>query len=161
MWHRDHDSDEPIVVIEKNETSLGSLLLGMAIGASLALLFAPRAGVETRRELSRSARRVKLIAKDAAEDVADEVVDRYQHARQKVEETIDTTRRAIDLKKRQASQAIRAGREAAQDARDDLERRIAETKAAYQAGGDVARMSRTRGRVTPDQADDDDSSGGV
>jgi hypothetical protein len=38
---------------------------------------------------------------------------------------------------------MEAGRVAAQQARADLERRIAETKAAYQAGGDVARTGRT------------------
>ena len=34
---------------------------------------------------------------------------------------------------------MEAGRAAAQQARDELERRIAETKAAYNAGVDVAR----------------------
>jgi hypothetical protein len=34
---------------------------------------------------------------------------------------------------------MEAGRAAAQQARDDLERRIAETKAAYRAGAEVAR----------------------
>ena len=61
---------------------------------------------------------------------------------------IDTARQAIDLKKRQVSRAMEAGRAAAQEARDELERRIAETKAAYNAGVDVAR-SRQRGRACP------------
>jgi poly-gamma-glutamate capsule biosynthesis protein CapA/YwtB (metallophosphatase superfamily) len=38
---------------------------------------------------------------------------------------------------------MEAGRAAAQQARDDLERRIAETKAAYQAGAEVAREARS------------------
>jgi hypothetical protein len=36
---------------------------------------------------------------------------------------------------------MEAGRAAAQQARDDLERRIADTKAAYQAGTDAARAA--------------------
>jgi hypothetical protein len=46
------------------------------------------------------------------------------------------------MRKQQVTRAVQAGRAAAQDARGELERRIAETKAAYQAGADVARSSR-------------------
>ena len=61
---------------------------------------------------------------------------------------LESARSALELKRRQAERAIEAGREAAHQAREDLERRIAESKAAYQAGADVARESRTRrGRV--------------
>jgi len=45
------DDDEPIVVIEKNEPGIGTFLVGLAVGAGLALLFAPRSGEETRREV--------------------------------------------------------------------------------------------------------------
>ena len=41
---------------------------------------------------------------------------------------------------------MEAGREAAHQARTDLERRLAETKAAYNAGADVARSGRSRSR---------------
>jgi hypothetical protein len=47
-------------------------------------------------------------------------------------------------KKEQVHRAMEAGRAAAQEARDELERRIAETKAAYKAGAAVARSSSTR-----------------
>jgi hypothetical protein len=77
------------------------------------------------------------------------VVDRYEDARRAVEERIDTARSAIEIKKRQASEAVRAGRQAAHDARDELERRIAEGKAAYRAGADVVRTSRAPG--VPDE----------
>src|SRR5688500_19424263 len=62
------DEDEPYVVIEKSEGSTGSFLLGLALGAGLALLFAPRSGEETRRELNRGARRVR----DAAQGMRSE-----------------------------------------------------------------------------------------
>ena len=48
MWH--DDEDEPYVVIEKRESSLGSFFIGAAVGAAVALLFAPRSGEETRAE---------------------------------------------------------------------------------------------------------------
>ena len=46
------------------------------------------------------------------------------------------------MKRDQVARAVQAGREAAQQARSDLERRLAETKAAYQAGAQVARESK-------------------
>ena len=162
MRHRDEefDDDEPYVVIEKRSGSPASFLWGLAIGAGLALLFAPDSGEETRRRLGRSARRVRSTAQDAAEDLRENVSDKYQHARQAVEDRIDSARQAIELKKAQATEAIRAGREAAQQARDELERRIAETKAAYRAGADVARRNRPLAATAESTDDDDiDSSG--
>ena len=139
------DEEEPYVVIEKTDGSTGSFLLGLALGAGVALLFAPRTGQETRRELQRGARRVRDAAQGAAEDLTGTVVDTFHDARIQVEEQIDHARQAVELKRQQVSQAVYAGRAAAQRARDDLERRIAETKASYDAGAAVAR---TRARTS-------------
>jgi gas vesicle protein len=152
MARYEYEADEPFVVIEQQRGSASSFLWGMLIGAGVALLFAPQTGLETRQRIGRRARRVSDSARRTAEELSDTVVDRYEHARRSVEDRIDAARRAIDLKKRQASRAIEAGRQAAQEARDELERRIAETKAAYQAGANVARG----GRVVPASAADAD-----
>jgi gas vesicle protein len=138
------DEDEPYVVIEKSEGSTGSFLLGLALGAGMALLFAPRSGQETRRELNRRAHRVKDAAHGMAEDLTYSVKDRFHEARQQVEERIDSARHAVEVKRQQVTQAVHAGRAAAAQAREDLERRIAETKASYDAGANVAR-ARPRG----------------
>ena len=137
MRHIDGD-DEPYFVIEKHEGSVGSFLAGLAIGAGLAVLFAPRSGMETRRRIRTSAERASQAAVGIAQDVTDSVVDSFQDARQRVEERIDSARHAVEIKKRQVARAMEAGREAAQQARGELERRLAETKAAYQAGAEVA-----------------------
>lgn len=142
MSEYDYDTDEPFVVIEKESGSIPSFVWGMAIGAGLALLFAPQSGEETRFTLRTKARKVGERARDAAEDLTDTVLDGYEQARRTVEERIDTARDAIELKKRQASRALEAGRQAAQEARDDLERRIAESKATYQSAADKARSAR-------------------
>src|SRR5918997_388828 len=89
------DEDEPYVVIEKSEGSTGSFLLGLALGAGIALLFAPRTGEETRRELQRGARRVRDAAQGMAEDLTGTVTDRFHEARQQVEERIDSARQAV------------------------------------------------------------------
>ncbi len=140
---RDYDFDEePYVIIEKKSGGFGSFLAGLAIGAGIALLFAPKSGAETRADLRRSARRVRRAAGDAARGVSETVTDTYESARQRVEQQIEEARGAIEMKRDQVQRAMQAGREAAQQARDDLERRLAETKAAYNAGAQVARDAR-------------------
>ena len=129
------DDDEPYVVIEKHEGSVGSFLMGLAAGAAIALLFAPRSGVETRREIGDRARRVRDAAGDLVEDTTERVNDTFQAARDRVEERIEAARSALETKKAQVARAMEAGRHAAQSAREDLERRIEETKAAYRDAG--------------------------
>ncbi len=148
MWHED-DEDEQLIVIERGGVSASAFFWGIAIGAGVALLMAPRSGAETRADIQRRARRVQSAARDQVEQITDTVTDSYQQARTAVEDRIDSARQAIELKKRQATRAIEAGREAAQHARDDLERRIEETKAAYEAGADVARRRRTGTPASP------------
>jgi gas vesicle protein len=125
------DDDEPYVVIERKEPGVGAFVAGIAIGAGLALLFAPRTGEETRRDLQRRAKKVGTQAQDFVSEVTESVSQKIQSARDSVEERIDSTRQAVDLKRRQVSNAVDAGRAAAQQARVELEQRIAETKAAY------------------------------
>lgn len=127
------DDDEPYVVIEKQSGTLSSFFVGIAVGAGLALLFAPQSGERTRRDLQRRARRAQRAAQRVATGVTDTVVDTFQDARRRVEERIDDARQAIEVKKEQVQRAMEAGRAAAQQAREDLERRIAETKASYQS----------------------------
>ena len=127
-WDED---DAPYVVIEKSEPGIGAFVAGLAIGAGLALLFAPRTGEETRRELQARAKKVGDQAQSFVSDVSDSVTSTINSAKQKVEERIDSTRNAVEIKRRQVTNAVEAGRAAAQQARVELEQRIAETKAAY------------------------------
>lgn len=145
----DYDFDEPYVVIEQHEGSMGSFLFGLAVGAGVALLFAPRTGEEMRRRMRSQARRVRDRAQRVATEVGDSVTDSFQQAREEVESRIDAARRAVELKRQQVRSAVEAGRRAADDARDELERRIAETKAAYDAGpGTESARGRARARST-------------
>lgn len=134
------DDDEPYVVIEKHSNDMSSFLIGLALGAGVALLFAPHSGAETRRRLRRGVTRVK----DAAAET-------FEAARAEVEDKVASVRDAVEIKKEQVSRAVDAGRAAAQQARDELERRIAETKAAYGTG-----VARGRARHAAANALDDD-----
>lgn len=140
----DFDEDAPYVVVEKHSGSVGSFLVGLGIGAAVALLFAPQSGEETRRGIRRKAQQVRDTAQDAVNGATERVMDTFENARARVEEQIDKAREAVELRKEQVSRAVNAGRQAARDARGDLEARIAEAKANYNTAGMNA-PSRSRG----------------
>ena len=132
-WYDDDEPyyGEPYVIVEKREAGIGPFLIGLALGAGAALLFAPQTGEETRRAIARRARRAQEAAQDLVEDVSGTVADKFNEVRETVGERIDATLEAVDDKKRRVSNAFHAGRAAAREARGELEQRIAESKAAY------------------------------
>lgn len=68
---------------EQNEqvfNFLSGLLLGAAVGASIALLTAPSSGRRTRRKIRRAAGDLRLGAEDRWDDLADEVRARMEDA---------------------------------------------------------------------------------
>jgi gas vesicle protein len=134
MSNYEFEDDEPYVVIEKQEGSVSSFLLGVAIGAGIAILFAPQSGADTRRGITRRATRARDAAHDLVDDATGRVTDTFSQAREQVESRIESARNAIEIKKQQVARAMAAGRAAAQQARDDLERRIAESKAGVGGG---------------------------
>ena len=133
-WY-DDDSyvERPYVIVERGDggAGIGPLLLGLALGAGVALLLAPQSGEETRRAVARRARRAQEAAQDFVGDVSGTVADKFNQVRASVEDRIDATFEAVDAKKRQVSNAVEAGRAAARQTRGELEHRIAERKAAY------------------------------
>jgi gas vesicle protein len=84
------DRDEQAVVIERRGGGAGSsialFLLGAAVGAGVALLFAPQSGEDTRAQLRRSARRMKRKARDLAETGRDMVDDLQRQGRTAVKD---------------------------------------------------------------------------
>jgi gas vesicle protein len=132
-WYDDdpYPVERPYVVVERQQAGAGSLFLGLALGAGLALLLAPQSGQDTRRAIARRAQRAQRAAQDFVEDVSGTVADKFNDVRATVEERIDATFDAVDAKKRQVTNAFEAGRAAARQSRGELEHRIAERKAAY------------------------------
>src|SRR3984893_9848592 len=133
-WYDDdYYAERPYVIVERDAgAGIGPLLLGLALGAGVALLFAPQSGEETRRGIARRARRAQDAAQDLVEDVSGTVADKFHEVRETVGERIDATLEAVDDKTRRVSNAFHAGRAAAREARGELEQRIAESKAAEQ-----------------------------
>jgi gas vesicle protein len=130
-WYDDEPNREPYVIVERQESGVGSFILGLALGAGVALLLAPQSGEETRQSIARRARRAQEAAQDLVEDMSGVVAEKFHDVRDRVENTIDMTFDAVEAKKRQVANAFDAGRAAARETRGDLETRIAERKAAY------------------------------
>jgi len=62
--------------MNKNTTKIAwAFLLGGLIGASVALLYAPKSGRETREDISKTARRIKNKSVDLAEEMIEGVND--------------------------------------------------------------------------------------
>lgn len=134
MDEYDYDlyDDEPYLIVEKREgSSIGPFLIGLALGAGIALLMAPQSGDETRREIAERARRAKDAARDAIGDLGDVIGEKLEQARDKVDDGIESAREAVDSRRQRVTTAFEAGRVAARQAREELEYRLAESKAAH------------------------------
>jgi hypothetical protein len=66
---------------ENGGSALKWLLLGAAVGAGLALLFAPRSGADLRQDLRRGVRRLKHLAEDSIDDLRGEFGREEREAR--------------------------------------------------------------------------------
>ena len=140
-------SDQPVVVVERSDGGLGGFLLGLAVGAGVALLFAPKTGEETRRQLKNTGRRLRTVATEKSEELQDALGGGYERTRDRIEEGLDSARQTIDEKRETAQDAFEAGKSAVKTARSELERRLAKSKAA---------RSTTRGDGNRKKADEDE-----
>jgi gas vesicle protein len=139
----DYEDDEARVVIVKRGGGIAPFLIGLAVGAGLALLYAPQSGEETRRMIRRKARRAVDNARMAGEDLADNVRDRVERTKRRVEEGLEEARDVVSREKRHVRDTVRAGRDAARVAREELEARLAEAKAGARGGADAVRARHT------------------
>lgn len=128
----------PYIIVEKDSIGIGAFILGAVVGAAAALLLAPKSGSETQAELKESARRLKDQAEERLTELRQNVGEGYDKLRADVTERVDEAREELVERKSHAEEALRIGKEAARKAREDLEKRVAETKAAYRAKADKA-----------------------
>lgn len=120
----------PYIVIQRESGGTGSFIVGALLGAGLALLFAPRTGKETQEELKSRA----LQLRDAAEE-------RVREASRHLEERLDQAREGVHARVDRVKEAVESGRQAAAEARTDLEDKLERSKAAYRAGIEAARSA--------------------
>ena len=140
---REHDETPYIVLERESGGGLGSFILGAMVGAGLALLFAPQSGEETQEELKTRALKFKDTARDRVRDAQENLEGRLSTARENVQARVETVKEAVE-----------SGRQAALDARGDLEQKLERSKAAYRAGIEAAREVAAAEEAGPEGAED-------
>lgn len=126
---RDDDGREVVYLVRGGESPLKYLFTGAAIGAALALLFAPADGEETRRMLRQRARQLRDKAEDGLDELEDRLTDGTHRLRERVQDTVEDVRT-------QAGEVTDAVKSAGTTAREELERRLADAR-ARRRGDDV------------------------
>jgi len=100
----------------------GAFLIGGAIGALVALLYAPKSGKQTRRDISKTARRIKRETVDLVEDTIDNIHDFAGDIKDKVSDIIDRGKDISDTAKKEVIRNLEQG----QKAIEKQKKRIAE-----------------------------------
>ncbi|MCY3601012.1 MAG: YtxH domain-containing protein [Gemmatimonadetes bacterium] len=124
---------QPYVIVERRASGVVAFFCGALVGAGVALLLAPKSGRETQADLREGARRLKEGTEERLTDLRETLGDRYDRTRDEVGTRVGAFRRNVADRQKQAGEAIKAGKDAARQARSDLEARVAESKEAYRA----------------------------
>ncbi len=112
------NGEQPAVIVERDHrTEIGAFLLGALVGAGIALLFAPGSGEETQARLRTQARRLRELTGERVRGLREDLGARVDSAKG----------------------VLGQGRQLAAEAREELEDKLARSKAAYRAGLDAAR----------------------
>lgn len=82
------------------------LLAGGAIGAGLALLFAPKSGRETREDISYAATKGLEKTKEISTNFTEKAKDVYQQVQEKAAQTYSTAKDGIDSTLQAAKQTV-------------------------------------------------------
>jgi hypothetical protein len=124
-----------VVYVERGgDASAKWLFWGAVLGAGLALLYAPRTGEETRRVLQRKLWKLRAVT----EEKLDELAQQFSSGREALQDLTDDDEEDFEELDETPSLRSRAGaREASGTARDELERRLAESRARRRAAGDL------------------------
>jgi gas vesicle protein len=69
-----------------------ALFVGLAVGAILGVLFAPKSGKETRNDLMDKGERLMEMGKESVSDVVEKTKDFVESGKQKIEEIKDAVK---------------------------------------------------------------------
>lgn len=87
----------------------GAFLLGGVIGAVVALLYAPKSGRETRKDITRTARKIKKETVHLVEDTIDSINDFSADVKDKVSDVIDQGKDLSDSAKKEILKNLEQG----------------------------------------------------
>jgi gas vesicle protein len=81
---------------QNNSDKLVWFLAGSAIGAAIALLYAPQSGEDTRRYIGKQARKGRRALEDVSEDLSDRGRELYEKGRRLADDAFEKGRRVAD-----------------------------------------------------------------
>jgi gas vesicle protein len=122
--------DREVVYVERaGDPSAKWLFWGALLGAGIALLYAPRSGEETRRVLQRKLWKFRAMT----EEKLDELAQQFGGGKDTLDDLVDDD----ELEESGESPALRArAGSSVPTAREELERRLAESRARRRSAGD-------------------------
>ncbi|HXX53670.1 MAG TPA: YtxH domain-containing protein [Thermodesulfovibrionales bacterium] len=94
---------------EDNKTIAGAFLVGGLIGAAIALLYAPKAGRETRKDISRAAKKIKRDAVELVEETIQSIDDFAGEVKQKATDIIEKSMELSDTAKKEVVKSLDYG----------------------------------------------------
>ncbi len=137
MRYRDRDNGERIIYVERDDAGEGGLrwfVVGAALGAGLALLFAPQSGAKTRRDLGRRIGNLRDQAGEGLEALADGIEQGAERIRERVERWTgagesDSPGEGDDREEELDEEEVDEEESPVLTAREELERRLTEARA--------------------------------
>ena len=105
-----------------NKVMTGALLVlaGAILGAGVALLIAPQSGKETRRDITKYARKTRRKVEGVAGEVAESVADLAEAVEEKAEELLDKGKDLAKESRQAVLDALEEGQERIARQRDRL-----------------------------------------
>ena len=98
----------------------GAILIGGMIGAAVALLYAPQSGRETRKDITKAARRGKNYTVDLIEDAIDDVNGLAKDLKQRATDIFEQGVDLSDKTKKEVVAALEQGQKAIEKQRQKL-----------------------------------------
>ena len=87
----------------------GAFLLGGVAGAAVALLYAPKSGRETRKDIAKTARRIKKETINVVEDAIDSINDFAGDVKDRITDIVETGRDLSDNAKKEIIKNLENG----------------------------------------------------
>jgi hypothetical protein len=118
-----------VVYVQRGDSSAKWLFWGAMLGAGLALMYAPRSGEETRRVVQRRLWKLRAMT----EEKLDELAQQFGGPRESLRDLEDEDFEEEELFEPREVPPVRSR----PSAREELERRLAESRARRRAAGDI------------------------
>jgi gas vesicle protein len=117
---------------EKQGSGFSWFVAGLGLGALLGVLYAPKAGIETREDVANSARDGAEYLKQRSRETADQVATLVEKGKSQVNEYVGQGKELIDRGRAQVGQAVSQGKEFVQQQTDKVAAAVDAGKQAYQ-----------------------------